>query len=136
MLRVMAYALTHWYTVAASLHRATIGVFNGNTEMSTCTTRGGAGAASARACTEASRRYQRRDERSHGPAPTHDSLRRNDEAAGHARAPCDIYPPRHSPTPREITRRGGEQTHSTSPSNTVMRLRIQTFPWHFTVRSP
>lgn len=29
-----------------------------------------------------------RDERSHGPAPTHDTLRRNDETAGYARALC------------------------------------------------
>lgn len=51
------------------------------------------GARWARGRVRATRRQTRRlrwrtDERSHGPAPTHDSLRRNDEAAGYARALC------------------------------------------------
>lgn len=63
-----------------------------------------------------------RDRRSHGPAPTHDSLRRNDETAGYARALC-VAASRISPTLRDISRLRGEQTRHASPSNTVMRLK-------------
>lgn len=63
-----------------------------------------------------------RDERSHGPAPTHDSLRRNDEAAGYARALYDAAS-RICPIGYEISRGRGEQTRHASPSNTVTRLK-------------
>lgn len=63
-----------------------------------------------------STRRTERDERSHGPAPTHDSLRRNDETAGYARALCDAAS--WLPPTREISRRRrGEQTRHASPSN-------------------
>lgn len=141
------HPLTHRFTVAASLHRATIaGPGNVVTEVrisGTSTARaphshppaivGDGPEATARPGSARGRVHAVRsgdavaavravrDERSHGPAPTHDSLRRNDEAAGHARALCDAAS-RISPTARDISRRRGEQTRHTSPSNTVMRL--------------
>lgn len=145
---VVIYAthpLTHGFTVAASLHRATIagprerghwaralhcagplrgsgGVGHGSGLAAT-----GSRAARGEGVFAGSAQVTRvggavRDERSRGPAPTHDSLRRNDEAAGYARAPCDAAS-RICPTAPDISRLRGEQTHRASPSNTVMRLR-------------
>ncbi|CAB3237334.1 unnamed protein product [Arctia plantaginis] len=132
------HPLTHEFTAAASLHRATIaGPGNVVTKLrlwSTDTARAPAQARSVTArrdpaCGVARLQHEGvfarfsqdaaaqvthgrsavrcgADKRLHGLAPTHDSLRRNDEAAGYARALYDAAS-RISPTRNEISRLGG-----------------------------